>query len=99
MPLQIQAHLLKIRRDSLLRSVSRYRHGLTAAIPPATRSASTSSARLPPIPRAAHLDHRSSSARRPLGLSPPRRSEEEDLSYEEAPSANGRQSLEGCEES
>lgn len=83
--------------DSLaLRSC--YRHGSTAAGSSATRRASPRLHRLPPIPRPAHLDHRSSAARRPLGLCPPCRSEKENFSYEEAPSADGRQGPERCEE-
>lgn len=85
-------------RLSFSRLRSCYRHGSTTAGSSATRRASPRFHRLPPIPRPAHLDHRSSAARRPLGLCPPRRSEKEDFSYEEAPSADGRQGFERCEE-
>lgn len=73
-------------------------YGSGFLIPARQSSASTLPVRLPlyGYRAALHLCRRPASTLRSLGFSPPRRSEEEDLTYEEAPSPNGRKSFEGC---
>lgn len=92
-----------LRSQDLHRAVSLAspRHGSTIAGSAAADCASIRSIRLPPVSRPADFTdfhHRSSATRRPLGLGPSRCPEEEDFAHEEAPSANGRKGLEGCEE-